>query len=75
MDPPVFVSLISDIGMGFFGLAGGWWGVKTVTTLLKSQPALVIDSESLCDHSSSLAAGHLSWTDIEWIALVTGMGT
>lgn len=74
-DPPRFLSLIFVFGIVFFGFAGVLWVFKSITTLLRSQPALVIDREGLHDRSSALAAGQLFWDDIERITVTSVMGT
>lgn len=58
-EPPIFIGVIGLFGAVFFGFAGSWMLIKTTTTLLDGEPALIIDSDGLRDRSSALSAGDL----------------
>ncbi|GGB03921.1 STM3941 family protein [Puia dinghuensis] len=52
----------------FFSVGYGLLGLRQI---VKKRPGLVIDKTGFTDYSSGLAAGHVSWSDVRGIKIVS----
>jgi hypothetical protein len=64
---PTVVSIVGIVAIVFFGILGFY----ALRKLPDSKPGLILDETGLTDNSSAVAAGHILWTDIESLSVIT----
>ena len=62
---PMFVKVVSVIGIVFFGLCG----IYAFTKFFDKKPGLVINDEGIIDNSSAVCAGLIKWENITNVSI------
>lgn len=64
---PALVTIVGAAAILFFGICA----LYAVRKLPDSKPGLIIDESGLTDHSGAVSAGHILWTDIIDLSVIT----
>ena len=72
-DPGILLTLpILAIILGsFILLIGLFIGALSFRKILRNGPGLIIDNSGFTDYSSSLTAGHIPWTEVKALKVIT----
>lgn len=68
--PPSVMSVVWWLGIVFFGLGT----VMMLTRLLIRRPILIVDREGIVDRAQLIAAGRVTWDEIEGLSISTVYG-